>query len=276
MRLSIRQATMDDKKDVMEFVSRIWHGNDYIPKVWDKWLQDSSGRIHVIELDGKVVGMNRIKFLADGYCWLQGARIHPDYMGRGLATILGRYVIEWAERQGYRKFRLSCAVNNFPAIAQVRKMGFREISRMSVYLHKRKKKNCVRLEIYEDIAEILEAVKSTKEYKLSSGVLWDSYIAMSINEKILEDFVKNKTAFGYNGSVCLVKNGMEEERRILQVCFIGGRVESVDRICDAVIGMSEEKMFFIPQKSSVISVLREKGAEREGSFILFERSIAKS
>jgi GNAT superfamily N-acetyltransferase len=274
MNIVVRQARMEDKNDVMSFISKIWGGSDYIPFVWDKWLEDSSGKIHVIEADGKVVGMNRIKFLRDNCCWLQGARIHPQYRGRGLATILGMHVIKWAEGLGYSKFRLSCAVNNFPAIKQVKKMGFTEISRMSVYSYTGKGKvSRIKPKAEDNLSYVLTKVKQSREYKLSSGVLWDSFVALTINEEIVSEFTRAESAFVYEDSVCLLKKGMEEERDVIQACFFGYGRYGAEELYNLILQMNEKKkIFYLPEKSKMIPILRKEGAKRENSFILFEKN----
>jgi ribosomal protein S18 acetylase RimI-like enzyme len=273
VKIRVRQARKDDKDDVMSFVSKTWGGSDYIPKVWDKWIKDRNGRIHVIELEGKIVGMNRISFLPDGYCWLQGARIHPEYRGKGLATILGLYVIKWAEGLGFKKFRLSCSVRNYPAIAQVSKMGFKEMKRISVYSFKgRPGSRCVELKKEINVKELIPRIERSREFKLSGGVFWCDYVAVSINRDTVEDFIREGKALSYGSALCLLKDSTEEFENTVQVCFITGEDEDLEHLCDNVLSMNEEnKIFYVPRGSRVISTLKKKGLTREGCFILFER-----
>src|SRR5271157_1929223 len=83
----IREARPSDKEPLIDFIKDVWGGHDYIPKVWDAWIGDRKARMFVVEVDGRPVGMNRMRFLPDGVAWLEGARIHPDFRRKGLATM---------------------------------------------------------------------------------------------------------------------------------------------------------------------------------------------
>ena len=84
-----RPARPSDKAPLMSFIREVWGGHDYIPYVWDWWLKDRTGKMFVVEVDGVPVGMNRVRFLEDGSAWFEGVRVHPDFRGKGLATMLG-------------------------------------------------------------------------------------------------------------------------------------------------------------------------------------------
>src|SRR5229473_3595212 len=133
MTVIVREANPSDKKPLMEFVAKTWGGHDYIPTVWDEWLRDKGGKIFVAEVDGKQVGMNRVRLLRDGTGWLEGVRIHPDFRGKGLASLLGEMSMRYASGFGVSTFRLTSSSRNRAAHRQVAKMGFSEVARFDVY-----------------------------------------------------------------------------------------------------------------------------------------------
>ena len=49
-----RPALPKDTPDVMALTSRIWEGHDYVPFVWQEWLQDPQGMLAVAEYAGQV------------------------------------------------------------------------------------------------------------------------------------------------------------------------------------------------------------------------------
>src|SRR5256712_13207617 len=86
----------------------------------------------VFQVDGKQVGMNRVRLLKDGTGWLEGVRIHPDFRGKGLASLLGEKSMEYASKLGVSTFRLTSSSRNRAAHRQVAKMGFSEVARFEV------------------------------------------------------------------------------------------------------------------------------------------------
>jgi predicted GNAT family acetyltransferase len=117
----------------MSFIRNIWGGHDYIPRVWDAWLNDKQGKMFVVEVDGVPVGMSRVRFLEDGSAWLEGARVHPAFRGKGLASMLGENSVLFARGKGATLFRLTSGSRNRAAHRQIARIGFREVARYGVY-----------------------------------------------------------------------------------------------------------------------------------------------
>ena len=128
---TVRPARASDRGTLMSFIKDVWGGNDYIPQVWDHWLRDRRGRMFVVESGGVPVGMNKVSFLDDGSAWFQGARVHPEHRGKGLATLLGENSMRFAARRGVRVFRLTTGTRDIPSRRQTARMGFEELARFS-------------------------------------------------------------------------------------------------------------------------------------------------
>lgn len=56
-----------------------------------------------------------------------GYRVEPEHRRQGLATEAVAALLDWAERQGVRRFRASVAPDNVASLAVVRSFGFREV-----------------------------------------------------------------------------------------------------------------------------------------------------
>lgn len=91
--LHIRAARPEDKEAVVEFTKTIWDGHDYLPKVWDQWLTDPEGQLHVGELGGQVVATGRIVRLTATQAWMEGLRVDPAFHGRGFARQMHDYAV---------------------------------------------------------------------------------------------------------------------------------------------------------------------------------------
>ncbi len=174
MEARVRPARPADKKPLMSFIKDVWGGNDYILRVWDDWLHDRHGRMFVVEADGVPVGMNRIRFLEDGSVWFEGARVHPDYRGRGLATLLGENSMRVARARGSTVFRLTSGSKNKVAHRQIAKIGFEEAARFSVY-EPREGMKLSPTEEAEGVrpsgaGEAARVLMRSKEFRLGKGV----------------------------------------------------------------------------------------------------------
>ena len=124
----IRYAEPKDKDFVIEFTRHTWEHGDYIEDVWDAWVNDTLGKLFVAEIDKKPVGIMHVTFLTPDYAWLEGARVHPDYRGRGIATELNKACMNWAKEHGAKKIGLLTAETNYPAHRASEKVGMKMVS----------------------------------------------------------------------------------------------------------------------------------------------------
>jgi GNAT superfamily N-acetyltransferase len=277
----VRPAKSSDKGPLMEFVSRIWGGHDYVPRVWDEWMRERSAKTFVVEVDGRPVGMNRVKFLDDGSAWLEGARIHPAFRGTGLASALGRNSIRVAARRGSRVMRLVTNSRNRSARRQVAKMGFAEIGRMSVYNPGRHfrftRLTGVKLAGSSDIMSIVNAVKSSREYKAGAGVFWDGFRATALTRRAIGKLVRERRVYHSGDAVAFFKRGKEGSEPFIQVCFACGDPKSVVKLIEHIFNRTKGRRNVLrylsaPQGSPLVGSAKRAGLVRWRSFILFQRS----
>lgn len=275
----VRPAKPSDKKPLMEFISRIWGGHDYIPRVWDEWMRERGAKTFVVEVDGKPVGMNRVKFLEDGSAWLEGARVHPEYRGAGLASLLGRNSIRVAERRGRKVLRLVSNSRNRSALRQVAKMGFDEIARMSVYIPGKRSRlgpqRAVRLAVNSDLAQLESMIKKSKEYKLGGGVFWDGFRATAFTPRTIRKLVRERRAYTSGDAVAFFKRGKEGDEQFSEVCFAFGSSKDVATLIKHLLRSRRkrklERYLCAPQGSPLVASAKAAGLVRRSSFILFRR-----
>lgn len=73
--LSLRPMRPADRERVMEICRDVWDGHDYIPRVFDEWLADAGAAFQAGEVDGVVVGLQRLRPYAPGLIWYEGLRV---------------------------------------------------------------------------------------------------------------------------------------------------------------------------------------------------------
>lgn len=103
--LYIRFARPDDKAAVVAMVATIWDGHDYIPDVWDSWLNDAGGVLLVGVFDERPVAIAKITALLPGEDWFEGLRVDPAFRGRGFARAMLQRCAELSRERGARTLR---------------------------------------------------------------------------------------------------------------------------------------------------------------------------
>lgn len=279
MAVIVRAARPSDKAPLMEFITRLWEGHDYIPRVWEVWIRDRSAKLFVVEVDGMPVGMNRVRFQEDGTAWLEGARIHPSYRGRGLASKLGRNAIEVAAERKIGTCRLTCNSRNRSAQRQVAKMGFKEIARMSLYVPRRKSRFHTQRRVRKagegDAPRLTRIIQSSKEFRAGAGVYWDGFRTTSLTPETVRERISEGSVYLSGDAVAIAKPSAEQGTIWRQVCFACGRSGDVERLIKHVFGKREkkrtsERFVHAPQRSPLVANARGAGLVRDSSFILYE------
>ncbi|HJW90666.1 MAG TPA: GNAT family N-acetyltransferase [Anaerolineales bacterium] len=128
-----RPALPKDTPDVMELTSTIWGGEDYVPQVWEDWLEDPHGLLAVAEYGGRVVGLSKLTRLAEGQWWLEGLRVHPQYEGRGIASRLHNYLVDHWLTNFSGALRLATASFRKPVQHLSERSGFKRVADLSSY-----------------------------------------------------------------------------------------------------------------------------------------------
>jgi len=105
--LVIRPVRPADREGVIELCRDIWDGHDYVPRVFDEWVSDSASAFQAVELDGTVVGLQRLRPYAPGLLWYEGLRVASSHRRQGLARHMLESAVAQAREQGFREIRLA-------------------------------------------------------------------------------------------------------------------------------------------------------------------------
>ncbi len=124
-KIYVRKARGSDREAVFKFCMKTWSWGDYIPKVWDKWLKEKSGRAFVATINGVSVGISYLSIDKPHEVWLSGARTNPNYRRMGIATAITKKCLEYAKRKGAKVVRLTTESDNIAAQAVIKKLGFK-------------------------------------------------------------------------------------------------------------------------------------------------------
>ncbi|TMC72168.1 MAG: GNAT family N-acetyltransferase [Chloroflexi bacterium] len=124
-RLSLRPVRPADRDRVIEMTRDVWGGHDYVPRVFDDWVADAGAAFQALEVDGIVVGLQRLRPYASGLIWYEGLRVASTHRRQGLARAMLESAIAEAREQSFREMRL--ATGNLDAAGLFEELGFERI-----------------------------------------------------------------------------------------------------------------------------------------------------
>ena len=64
--IALRPVRPADRDRIAEMTRDVWEGRDYIPRVFDRWVSDAGAEFQAAEVDGVVVGVQRLRPFAPG------------------------------------------------------------------------------------------------------------------------------------------------------------------------------------------------------------------
>lgn len=130
MGVAIRAARQDDVASIVPWTMDTFSWGDYVPDRIHTWLEepDSEVLVSVDETDTPIA-LCHVAMLSPTEGWLEGARVHPEKRRTGVGTALNHAGVEWAKKRGARVIRLSTEASNMAARNQVKRLGYREVSR---------------------------------------------------------------------------------------------------------------------------------------------------
>jgi GNAT superfamily N-acetyltransferase len=93
--------------------------------VFDDWVSDAGAAFQAIEIDGVVVGLQRLRPYSSGLIWYEGLRVASTHRRQGLARTMLQSAIAEAREQSFREMRL--ATGNPAAATLFEELGFLRI-----------------------------------------------------------------------------------------------------------------------------------------------------
>ncbi len=128
--LIVRPALPSDRDAIIAFTRDTFTWGDYISEVIDDWMARDDTIVMVAVLDGEPIATGTARMLSETEAWFHGARVHPDYRGRGIAADVSEALRTWARERGATVGRLLIDEGNTASIRHVEKTGRRRIATM--------------------------------------------------------------------------------------------------------------------------------------------------
>jgi GNAT superfamily N-acetyltransferase len=284
----IRPANSGDTPQVMELLSRIWEGQDYVPALWDEWLQDVEGRLVVAEYQERIAGLGRLARLSPDEWWLQGLRVHPDFEGRGVASQLHDYLVnDWRLNFG-GTLRLSTTSTRYEVHHLCERSGFGKIGEFSAFRASSDLPDATRplslQPVKQDEASAgMAFIRSSPLFKLLSG-LWDlSWEWVTPSQSLLEKAIREQRAWwlGDRQGLLVYQLDLEEEVPPPFIQHLACRLEDLTaclltyRYLTRLLGYAQV-LWVAPLAPPVIECLALAGFQRtwDGALFLYAQQSA--
>jgi GNAT superfamily N-acetyltransferase len=120
--VEIRPVRATDRERVAEITADVWGGRDYLSRVFDEWASDPGAWFQAAELEGELIGVQRLRPIATDIVWYEGLRVASTHRRQGLARAMLTAAAAQARGLGFREVRLATA--NPDAIELFRSAGF--------------------------------------------------------------------------------------------------------------------------------------------------------
>jgi len=186
MKLYFRDLTKKDIPAILNISKDIWEGDDYIPDVIERWLNEKGNLAYGAFLEEEMkelIGLGRVKMFSNGIAWLEGGRVKITHQKQGIGRDLMKYAIDYAIQAGAKVAQYDTSSRNFGSKALAKFHGFKEKKRMEVLECKIEELKLSKSD-FSQIREITneEAKKKYKKMDIGPGdelnIGW-SYIPLS-------------------------------------------------------------------------------------------------
>lgn len=291
VRLIVRPARASDRDAIIEMSKHIWGGLDYLPHVWDKWLEDPNGGLLTVLYDNEPVGVSKVTLLSPGEVWLEGLRLHPKLHGKGLTKQINRVSFREARRHNPKTIRYATGVGNAASrhLGEIR--GFWLAARTHWVWGRTLGKGRLsgRIASLGELDDVLEFIRGTGCYRDASGLLAVDWKFLELKRSRVRDLVRAGQVLimprqgriraaaicakhPHDGGICLgFVDGPDDDVRSLarDVLRIAGRARQKDASAMLPVGRIADLVFdagydLIEPAKAIAYELGPRGAHRLG------------
>ena len=135
MKLFFRDLTEKDIPAILDISKDIWEGDDYIPDVIERWLNEDDNLAYGAFLEEEMkelIGLGRVKIFSNGVAWLEGGRVKITHQKKGIGRDMMKYAIDYAIQAGAKVAQYDTSSRNYGSKSLAKFHGFKEKKRMEV------------------------------------------------------------------------------------------------------------------------------------------------
>ena len=286
----VREARREDKDAVLSFCSKTWEWGDYIPYVWDKWLNDPKAKVFVGLINDKPVGITCIRQLKPKEFWLSGARTHPEHRRKGVITAITMKCLEYAKEKEAKTVRLVTESTNIPAQKALEKFGFKPAA---TFLEMKKEELSQQANFHaqwaekENLNEIWKFLEKSECFNKCSRLYTKLFTWISLEKQDLKQFLENQKTIIFKekkeiAGITLIDDEVKSEwqENAIQTCYIDGNPKAITNMIKFLenhcIKNAVTKIFaYIPDYKFIPTLLQQNGFEWDKTkLIIYEKQIS--
>ena len=134
MSSSIRELTIEDHEHITILCETIWNGNDYVPSIFPKWIENPLTRTIGLFEDGELVTFGNIEKLANtDIALIQGLRVKEGHREKGHATTITSGLVDIAKEMNIKHLWYSTSSRNESSMRVAEKCGFHVADRTGYF-----------------------------------------------------------------------------------------------------------------------------------------------
>ncbi|MFO7810256.1 MAG: GNAT family N-acetyltransferase [Candidatus Delongbacteria bacterium] len=294
--MELRKVKYSDRDKMLQIVKGIWEGHDYLPLVFDSWVNDKKGMfIAAVDENNELVGFEKLTMLSDGDAWIEGLRKDMSSGVKGVGRFLTQYILrELAKDSKIKTIRFATYFSNNESIGLFSKLGFRVLERSDHKAYTLPRINFIpqyrgnRAKVCYDEKEVYRYVLKSEWKKNNRYGLCHSWVMKPYNEDVvINDYVRQGKCLavkdkGKIRGVCLYSVREKEDFFISMIEADSPSVfkELIQRAKQLSYKEEREGICVVinpKDKTSkeLFSTLKFKSWESEGDFLLFDLPFGK-
>ena len=235
-----------DRDRVLEIAKEARDGSDYLPDAFDAWVTDPGASFQAAELEGQVIGVQRLRPIARGVMFYEGLRVAGSHHRQGIARKMLRAAIGEARGLGFQRMRLYTENPDAGRLFTVE--GFRLLADCVTWTGRRMEGgDPPRMGSPGEAGGLAERVRQDPALSAYGGVVADWNGALDVDAGLIEHLAEQGLVrVGAGGrAVALLRAGA---RRRLSVTFLGGSGAALQDLLMALrfeadwVGMAEVRV----------------------------------
>jgi GNAT superfamily N-acetyltransferase len=282
-----RPALPKDTQQVLRFTRQIWEGEDYVPHVWEQWIQDYQGFLAVAEHAGQVAGIGRLKPLSPDEWWLEGLRVDPKFQGRGIASHLHAYILAYWERNGAGVVRLGTASTRHPIHHLCARYHFSRIGEYSLYKAPLLDQPVTAFTplMRDQVSDALQFILASPLHQLSFGLMDHGWEWSRPSTEHLQEAISNQAAWWWRAGqgLLIYREEWEGQRRYPLLQLIACSLETLaDCLLDyrrqGASAGHEQVAWLAPLQPEIQTALTTAGFERtwDDALVIYQKKHPKA
>ena len=281
-----------EENDVTDQIYTELEGDDYLPEVFEEWINDRNGLFAGLWQHNVLTAFGRMKFITPQDAWLEGLRKDQDLKIKGVGEKLARYCLEkLSKKKDLSSIRFSTYFDNTPSIKLNEKLGFEKVLTLSLKYLNIKKRNIKNISSHikkaDDFLKIQNFVEKSNFLKKSKNFLAKGWVIYPYSRELLKQFFFENKIFVYEQSDAIKGIVLIDESAYKEVLWISFLYVEDNNIFRAMlkylkkIGLENKKNeieILVPDLKNLKMILKEfkfSSWEQDNDIFLYEFPLEK-